>query len=273
MHRRVDAGTPAAMVAAIEANTSAFYRSTGYAAGADEHADPTIHWIIGSSPVPAHNCVVRANLPRATADAIIADVRAQLQARGVAGAWHLTPSMGPRDLPTRLPTHGFVYRGDQVAMAAHLRHPPVAAALPPDCMVVPVRDDQMLHTWRSTMGQGLGGTDVVLDWVEDIFRRIGYGATTGWRHYLGYRSGHPVATASLLCAEGIAGIYFVATIPAARRQGIGGGMTHAALQDGYAQGCQVAVLTTSELGYSVYQRLQFHEYCRIGYYEWTPPTA
>jgi GNAT superfamily N-acetyltransferase len=273
MHLRLYDGTPASMVAAIEANTSTFYHSTGHAAGADEHADPTIHWIMGTSPVPAHNCVVRANLPPVTADAIIADVRAQLHARGVAGAWHLTPSMGPRDLNTRLQTHGFVYRGDQVAMATDLRHPPAAAALPPDCVIVPVRDDQMLNTWRSTLGQGLGGTDVVLDWVEDIFRRIGYRDTTGWRHYLGYLSGQPVATASLLCAGGVAGIYFVATIPAARRQGIGGGMTHAALQDAYEQDCRVAVLTTSELGYSVYQRFQFQEYCRIGYYEWTPPTA
>ncbi len=158
-------------------------------------------------------------------------------------------------------------------MATDLRHPPAAASLPPECVVVPVRDDQMLHTWRSTLGQGLGGTDVVLDWMEDIFRRIGYREDTAWRHYLGYLSGHAVATASLLCAEGVAGISFVATIPAARRQGIGGGMTYAALQDGYAQGCQVAVLTACEVGYSGYQRLQFHEYCRIGYYEWTPTPA
>src|SRR4028118_2219379 len=127
MHRRVYDSTPASMVAAIEANTSAFYRSTGRVAGAHEHADPHIHWIIGTSPVPAHNCVVRANLPLATADAIIADVRTQLQTRGVAGAWHLTPSMGPIDLTTRLQTHGFVYRGDQVAMAADLRQLPATA--------------------------------------------------------------------------------------------------------------------------------------------------
>lgn len=273
MHSRGYDGAPASIVAAIEANISAFYLSTGRAAGAKEHADPSIHWIIGTSPVPAHNCVVRANLPLATADAIIADVRAQLQARGVAGAWHLTPSMRPSDLTTRLQTHGFVYRGDQVAMAVDLQQPPAAASLPPDCVVVQVRDDQMLKTWRSTMEQGLGGTEAVLDWVEDIFRRIGYGDDTGWRHYLGYLSDQPVATASLLCAEGVAGIYFVSTIPAVRRQGIGGGITQTALQDGYAQDCRVAVLTASELGYSVYQRLQFQEYCRIGYYEWAPTPA
>jgi hypothetical protein len=183
MHHHAYDGTPASTVAAIEANTSAFYRSTGRAAGAEEHVDPHIHWSIGIAPVPAHNCVVRANLPPATVDAIVADVRAQLQARGVAGAWHLTPSMGPLDLTTRLQTHGFMYRGDQVAMAADLRHPPAAAALPPDFEIVQVRNDQMLNTWRSTLGQGLGGTDVVLDWLEDIFRRIGYRDDTGWRHY------------------------------------------------------------------------------------------
>ncbi len=269
----IDDDTQAAMVAAIEANTRAFYVTTGHAAGAEERADADIHWIVGTSPIPAHNSVVRANLAPATADARITDVRARLQARGVRGAWHLTPSMSPSDLHTRLQTHDFVYRGDQIAMAADLHHLPTAPTLPPGCEVVPVRDDQMLNTWRNIMGQGLGGTEPVLDWVENIFRQIGYGDDTGWRHYLGYLNDQPVATASLLCAEGVAGIYFVATIPTARRQGIGGGMTYAALHDAYQQGCRVAVLTSSELGYSVYQRLGFQEYCRIGYYEWAPTTA
>lgn len=273
MDHRVNDGLPASMVAAIEANTTAFYRSTGRAAGAEEHAVPDIHWIIGTSPVPAHNCVVRANLPLATADAIITDIRDQLDARGVAGAWHLSPSMSPSDLNTRLRTHGFVYRGDQVAMAADLRRLPAAASPPPETVIVPVRDDQMLRTWRSTVGQGLGGTERVLDWMEDTFRRIGYRDDTGWRHYLGYLDGQPVATASLLCDEGVAGVYFVSTIPAARRQGIGGGITHAALLDAYAQDCRVAVLIASESGHSVYRRLGFQEYCRIGYYEWPPPAA
>lgn len=266
----MDDVTPALMVAAVEANNAAFYRSTGRAAGAEERADADVHWILGTSPVPAHNSVVRANLPSDAADAIIAEVRDRLQARGVAGAWHLTPSMRPTDLGVRLAAHGFAYRGDQIGMAADLRQLPAARPLPPGCDLVRVRDDAMLSAWRSVMGQGLGGTARVLDWVEDTFRRIGYDDDTGWRHLLGYVHGQPVASASMLCDDGVAGIYFVATIPAARRQGIGYGITHAALQDALARGCSVGVLTSSELGRPVYERLGFRDACRIGYYEWTP---
>jgi hypothetical protein len=35
----------------------------------------------------------------------------------------------------------------------------------------------------------------------------------------------------------------------------------------------VGVLGASELGYPVYRRLGFQEYCSIGIYEWRAPSA
>ena len=79
-----------------------------------------------------------------------------------------------------------------------------------------------------------------------------------------------MATASLFLAAGVAGIYFVCTVPSARRQGIGAAITLAALTEAQALGYRIAVLSSSSMGYGIYRRLGFAEYCRIGIYTWRP---
>ena len=68
----------------------------------------------------------------------------------------------------------------------------------------------------------------------------------------------------------MAGVYFVFTVPEARGQGLGAALTLAPLREARAMGYGIGVLGSSSLGYSVYRRLGFAEYCRIGIYEWRP---
>jgi GNAT superfamily N-acetyltransferase len=90
---------------------------------------------------------------------------------------------------------------------------------------------------------------------------------------VGRLGGRPVATATLLLAAGVAGVYFVLTVPAARRRGIGTAITLAALREARDLGYRTGVLGASGLGLPVYRRLGFEEYCRIAVYEWHPPGA
>ncbi|GHO87493.1 GNAT family N-acetyltransferase [Dictyobacter formicarum] len=92
-----------------------------------------------------------------------------------------------------------------------------------------------------------------------MYRKIGFDEDGLWHHYLGWWNGDPVATTSLFLGAGVAGIYFVFTLPAARCQGIGAAITLAALQDASRRGYRVGVLGSSSMGYSVYQRLGFQE--------------
>jgi GNAT superfamily N-acetyltransferase len=133
-----------------------------------------------------------------------------------------------------------------------------------------VRDEQALAVWTRTLAVGFGEGEREAAWVGEMYRRIGLDDQGPWRHYLGRLDGEPAATTSLFLGAGVAGIYFVFTVPQARRQGIGAAITLAALHEARALGYRIGVLGSSVMGYPVYRRLGFQEYCKIGVYTWHP---
>jgi hypothetical protein len=72
-----------------------------------------------------------------------------------------------------------------------------------------------------------------------------------------YDGGVPVATATLVVADGVAGVYGVGTALHARRQGWGRAVTLAVLHEGRRRDCDLAFLNPSQLGYGTYARLGF----------------
>jgi len=77
------------------------------------------------------------------------------------------------------------------------------------------------------------------------------------RLFVGYEAGRPVATAAQATSDGVAGIFFVGSVPEARRKGFGGALTWAAIEDGRSLGAQVAWLQSTPMGRPLYERLGF----------------
>jgi GNAT superfamily N-acetyltransferase len=257
-------------IRAIEVNGAEFLLALGRAAGAEERDDGRIRWAIGNSPIDYHNCVVHADLKPEEADEEIEASLQRMQAHGVPGSWHVGPSMRPADLGERLIAHGFEYGGDDIGMAVDLSTLPEEVPAPADFVVERVRDEAGLAGWIEALGSGFGAGPVEAEWAGEMYRRLGLGDEGPWRHYVGLLAGEPVATSTSFYEVGVAGIYFVCTVERARRRGIGAAITLAALREARDLGYTVGVLGSSEMGYPVYRRLGFVEYCRIGLYEWRP---
>jgi predicted acetyltransferase len=64
----------------------------------------------------------------------------------------------------------------------------------------------------------------------------------------------------------VAGIYAVATLPQARRKGIGRAMTVHPLIEARQIGYRVGILQSSSMGYPVYQSIGFQEVCTYRQY-------
>ncbi|MGA8302358.1 MAG: GNAT family N-acetyltransferase [Thermoplasmata archaeon] len=90
------------------------------------------------------------------------------------------------------------------------------------------------------------------------------------RCFVGYRDDVPVATSARFLQDGVVGIYGVATIPEARRNGFGSAMTLAALAEGRSLRYGVGVLIATPMGEPVYKRLGFRELYRVGEFQLPP---
>jgi GNAT superfamily N-acetyltransferase len=256
----------AAVIQAIENNIAEFLLAMGKVGDGEEKHSADITWTIGGSPIDYHNAVVHANLSPENADAAIGEVVERLTAHNVSGTWHLSPSMKPDDLNVRLEAQGFVNGGDEPGMAAYL---PMLNESPTwhDFRVTRVGDAETLAIWEKKLAAGFGEGEREAKWVAEIYGKIGFD-DANWRHFLGWLGDEPVATTSMYLGAGVAGIYFVFTVPQARRRGIGGAITAAALHHAMDMGYKVGVLGSSSLGFPVYQRLGFRQYCKFMIYEW-----
>ena len=75
--------------------------------------------------------------------------------------------------------------------------------------------------------------------------------------YVAYLESQPVGAGLGMRTGRTIGIYNIATVPSARRRGLGAAMTMRIVDDGAAAGCDVAILQASDMGRPIYERLGF----------------
>lgn len=256
-----------ALVRALEANLAAFVMQHSASPGVVAHSDDKLAWVLTGIAEPFYNAVVRTRLASDEADAAVARVLALFRHRRVPMLWWVLPSSEPVDLGVRLDAQGLTYRGEGPGMAADLTALPDNAPALPGFTVERVRDVVSLMEWIRTNEAAYGAAvdRVDLTYVQ-LESALGFGPERPYRRYLGRLNGLPVATSALFLGAGVAGLYGVASLPHVRGRGMGSALSLAALREARAMGYRTAVLESSPLGYSVYQRLGFREICRLRSY-------
>jgi GNAT superfamily N-acetyltransferase len=86
--------------------------------------------------------------------------------------------------------------------------------------------------------------------------------------FVGYLDDQPSCCSGLIFTGDVAGIYWVGTVAAQRKQGLGAAITAYAAEEAHRRGAAQVCLQASEAGVPVYQRMGFrevHAYCRFNH--------
>lgn len=199
--------------------------------------------------------------------------------------WWTGPGTAPVDLGARLQARGLLDMAEQQAaltpgikqteigapgMAAdlHKMDETVLNTVPAGFVIEEVATEIALQDFKRVFLESYEVPDWAGQAWVDATQAIGIGKTP-WKMYVGYLDGRPVATNMLFNGAGVASVYAVGTIPTARGKGIGAAITLKPLLAARDMGYRHAVLFSTEMGASVYQRIGFRVTgARINRYLW-----
>jgi len=256
-----------ALANAIEAN---MYATTPFAYDwphAEVYSGDDLSWCITDIAFPSCNAVFRVRLKPEDVDKTIENLIARGKARKVPLEWWIGQDTKPANLGERLLAHGFTHHGDGAGMAIDLLAMNEDVSVPSGMTITRVEDVDTLKKWCHVTSVGFGIPAHAEAPLLEYFTGL-IDLKLPVRYYLAWLDGKPVATSMYLLAEGVAGLYFVATLPEARQQGIGFAVTLKPLQEARELGYRAGILQASKMGEPVYRRMGFKEYSRIGSYVW-----
>ncbi|MFC2054264.1 hypothetical protein ACFLV7_08205 [Chloroflexota bacterium] len=222
------------LVTAIEINQNDYFQYLGRSASVVIYDNPYMQGFITGIPHPLMNGVFRIQMPPGDA---IEEVMTLFKSRKVPFIWWMGSAARSIDCGKHLEAHGLVF-GDQIGMAADLLALNEDLTSPSDLTIEPVGDMEALEKFVNAALIGFGLPDNSENACFDLFTGVGFDMPL--RNYVGLMDGKPVAASQLFLAAGVTGIYWVTTVPEARKQGDGMAMTLAPLREARAMGYPLA---------------------------------
>lgn len=228
---------------------------------------PDVAWTVGAT---AGATVYRTSLAAGDAPMRIAELSGALGLFGPV-TWWAGPTATPASLRAHLEAAGYALEDDEAGMAADLgalvEDLPVPGGLRirdlerPDGDLDPDLLEAYLEVNRRTLGWPAGKVARRRSLHRDDARR-----PRPWRQFVADLDGRSVATSRVLISQGVAMVHGVATVPEARRRGIGSAVTVAALQFARERGCRIGALQASSMGQGPYRRIGFRTIAAYGRY-------
>lgn len=153
---------------------------------------------------------------------------------------------------------GFEDQGAMPAMAVDIARMS-ATTLPPGYVATRIGERGDARGWREAFAIGYGLPTGLARMFSPEVLGADVAAEAQTQYFAIVRDGRTVATSLLYLADGLAGIYCVATVPEERGKGLGAHVTAEALRAAHGVGYRVGVLQSSPAGHNVYLRLGFED--------------
>lgn len=236
----------------IQENLIAYFRLFGGFPGTT-FTEEDVTWFVHTKGEPG-NHILRTQITGDSIERRIDEIISQVGQYSDHIDWLVFPACQPADLGKRLEARGMKGGPGGTWMLADLTSLPGAPSVPANFHIDYVSDNKMLEAWKQMSAKGFGG-DVQI--YYDAYARHGFGPDAFSLHYIGYLDDEPVTSSTLLLAGGIASVYDVSTPPSLRRQGFGGAITFAAMQEALKRGYDYAWIWSSPMGKSLYRKLGF----------------
>lgn len=254
------------LLAVLESNMVAFWSAYGRANGSTLHSTSNVVWFYTGIQVPLFNGVLSARLKPDDVKATFDSLQAKITERGAPALWWIGPQAKPDNLGSLLEQLGLQPAGEVPGMAIDLAGMDDKPSTLANFTIQKVNNAEMQSLWARIAGVGSGFPDVVSEAMAQAESTLTDPQYKDQHRYIGFLNGAPVATSALVLDSGVAGIYAVATIPEARRKGIGRLMTVVPLLEARQKGYRVGILQASSMGYPVYRSMGFRDVCKYRLY-------
>ncbi len=264
--------SPDALVKAVEDNIAEQFAYFGRSPRAEIADTPQLLRYRSGIPIAEYNGVIRAHFPVGVSpedsSSAIQQAIDYFAGHRQSFLWRIGPSTSLPHFAAQLSAHGLTHAGDEPGMAMPLDELSEERPTPPRLAIVAVRDEASLRDWVSVAGRGYGEGEEILAARLAVHQDLGLGDNLPLQRYVAYLGGQAVAMSALFLGAGVAGVYEVATVAGARRQGIGTAITTAPLLHARTLGYRIGVLQASLMGIGVYTRLGFRQVCAFAAYAW-----
>lgn len=256
------------LINAVEQNDFAFFAAMKASPAITVYDEDKALYCRSKIPFGFFNCTKRLNCSYEEAGVLMDDAVAYAQRSKLPVMWYTGPSTHPAEAGKMLTERGFKVEEKPPGMAVDL------AALPEtkggNFTIEHMLSDDSLADWRRIFQQSFDLSSEATDGFIDFHRALGFCRESPAQHFLARVGDEPAGIATVFLGAGAAGIYNIATLDAYRGHGIGREMTLATMALGRAKGFRVGVLTATDAGLPLYQKLGFREVCKIGIYTYAP---
>jgi len=239
----------------IEYNTAKYFLNLGHLNNDEVCDTPEIKYIFTKN---WQNRIFMANFNESDAPLNIMHVISRIKELNIHVLWFVSPMSRPKSLQSLLTDHGFTYQNEWKAMAIDLKTVPESFNIPEGMEIKEVLNLEELKTWTDILVKSFEFPEIVHSYKK-YFINAGLESPNS-HYYLGFLNGNPVSTGVLFNGEGAAGIFYIGTLPGARRHGIAKTMVNYLLSRAKNRGSYTSILQASEMGYPVYKKIGFKKY-------------